>query len=273
MPTLGGITFKEYFGSGFGIIRRNKPGELTRIFDVDWANGWSFMAILLGQQPTSGAADVQNITYLPTPFAQNIMMWCTECDFKPLGKMGIDPVTSMATYTKMRITAHYGPLNDTDAGGLPTGSAQGAKVWFEESVVFRHTMMMQPGYSAYWLGGGSPPYDPVDFPIGMPTVEADVTIARYGLKPSQVNRTALCAACGKTNYGTFLGYPSATLLFNGFSPKRSVDVYGHYLWDITVSMLFKPYGHNKMWRPGLGWQYVCKANGDPIFENVNFNAL
>jgi hypothetical protein len=266
--------FAEQIGSNSGTASLNNT-TMRRVFLISWEDGYDFLKNMLGtiaQDPNSGI-----VTYVIYPDiypSDSDCLWARTAEIEGMGKayVGSDGIIA---YNLAKITIEYGRpdylVNDT---------------WSEESTTFKTEVMLVSGWTLQWSDG-----TPVPHNSGIPNTVSDISLTRYFVTEEMYTqmKPALIAAGGCVNESDYRGYSAGTLLFNGFSPKRTINLFGQSTqsqsgfntnYTITVGMKCKPQGHNYFLRPNAsdssmppGWDKVFTAPGVPLFPDYDFSKL
>ena len=258
MPSIEGISYTELNGSDIGSFNNRGEGTIQREFDVDWADRWTFMGLMLG----GPVLMPDNNWYIyPPQYYPRTPLIAKNSSYKGIGEPGISG--SDITYTKARIRITYGLAEFTIA------EQEDPAIWMEESSVYKAEILQIPSYALKFSGTD----EKITEPAGIIVITADITLVRYNV--AYLDRAAVEAMCGKVNSATFLNYPAGTLLFMGFSPKRTINVYGwSSMYTVSVGIKYKPEGWNNFFRPGHGWTaVVINDDDDPLYESGDFSSL
>jgi hypothetical protein len=289
--SYGGITYTEYKTSKTGTIAANQTASAKKVFDVAAADYWNFMYAVLGASTPDGNGGV---IFTPAmPYEKGSPLYAGECNWAGVAEDNHADADGSMLFKKMRITVTFGPLKNALQQQNPTSTP-----WEEESSNFKADVMQLPGYAVNWSDG-----TPVESPCGIVVVTSDVNLTRYNV-PANWNRAGAIAAAGTVNSTSFMNYAAGTLLFCGFSPKRTISVVpttqgsAPVIWQppggsapgklkltgsqytVTIGLKWKPTGWNNLWRPNVGWTYVVAPGNisatNPvglIYHPYEFNGL
>jgi hypothetical protein len=152
-------------------------------------------------------------------------------------------------YTHLKITAEYSTFQAVD------DTAQ--ECWEYGGEV------LETGMGRVWQNAGTTMES--QYGVYYPNI-----IMRYSITVPNAPRAYILACQGKVNVNTFLGCAPETLLLEGASfESKKQDDSGWYYYKVNYSFLWRPVGHNVVWRAprqardSIGNLLFDSGTGDP----------
>lgn len=268
--SINGCDCTEYKTSGSGTVSRTDSSR-KRVFLCGWGDLEAVLTGIMGD-------DEMGMGNTGMPYEEGSLLLASNVKWDPIGTPSQD-ANGMPVYPKAKIDVTFKPADLEIEDSSKEAEDDGEGIWMEESANFQTQYLQLPRYSVRWEGVAG--HEGIlKEPAGIPIVTGDVTLTRHQM--DDINRESLVAAAGKVNELTFFGWPAGTLLFSGFSPRRTIDTLGKSS-KYTLTVIFKcrlvrdkdgnAVGWNYQFRPGYGWWKVLINNEAPLFPSYNFRDL
>lgn len=223
--------------------------------------------------------------------------WKAHIDGLPIDPFGVDANAPAGTYKDVcRVTVDYRTANEFEEASEPRDFLE---ISANATGEFIHTDAGGGSWQSRLSANPS-----LNTAIKEPVVPAHVTapMIEWTLRWPQVpevffqqkQMARLRASLGKVNSVAFSILYNAvpeTMLYAGHNYREIYTIRGSNLASIQRqrfielemkfvekfipdSTLFNGYaGHNHVWRPGIGWRKLLKADGNPLYQSVDFNSL
>jgi hypothetical protein len=184
----------------------------------EWVCDWSNLATLRKQYATIGKA-----------YYAGSNLYCTSVRVRGEGKPdGYDTTLSMPKFTQARVTAEFATYQKLDSAPITT--------WEVSAEV------LELGLGRRWCYAGTI----CDQAQSMLMPQAELTLQ---MTLRTLPRANLIAMIGKINGNPFQGFSVGTLLFLGANTEARYDYERKsYIYNVAYKFLFKPQGHNTVWR-------------------------
>jgi len=251
-----------------GIDTQGPYYKVSYYFD-DWANSDSVANELRGYTQRAGSTTIR---VGPHQHPLSINLCCVDVQIEGLGAPTLS--ASGIPYYSGGFLAHctyrtlpYSPYNVQDPGNVNQIDPGTPIPWCTQEFDYRVERLPYGDNRYTWNDGVTPTEIPVEERYGVSTLI--ITYHNLPYMPSATIRSLR----GKLNNATFLGAPTATVLFEGGKTNRVFNDDGTV--SNQCSLIFQE--RDQDWRKFLkntgSWEAVKRADGNYIFEVADFTPL
>jgi len=242
---IRGIDVLEAAGSG--VLRwREDTLEGERLFFVDWADRYDFVAAMRGESSLNAAGTTQ-VRSPAEEFPGFPDLLCSEIQMVPEGECSQDD-DGNPSYPYVRAQCLY-RINqnrgqDSIGGSTSGGGEQADEVIATLDVDFQTQYLAFGAFECTWASSDDKVKDPI--PNGKLITILPKKYRQSGL--SAIPETAIRSNIGKVNDDTWNGAETGTVLFVGASSKKSITSSGTVEYEITYEFRERPEADwNKFW--------------------------